>query len=158
MDWMSDDESVQSIDFDTFGQWDVDKAKGPAIHIPDDIKNIIITRYRIEWLNLSDPAQDIYAKNHMVAVAVFAQPVTINDVRYESARISMELGPNLYVAIESVGDVRSLLSIYPFLNLTLISSTRIGHLGSITPQESIRFLSRRTRGGPIAAFTSSLTT
>jgi hypothetical protein len=51
-------------------------------------------------LNLSEPENGFYAKNHMVATLIFTDIVTIDDVDYGSARLSMELGSeNKVVAI-----------------------------------------------------------
>ncbi|KAK0194719.1 hypothetical protein F5146DRAFT_978197 [Armillaria mellea] len=85
-------EAYQPIDFDKDGEWDDDEQSGPAIHAPQEIKNIAIKNFRVEWLNLSDPSEDFYAKNHMVGTVTFVQPHVINGARYSSARISMEVG------------------------------------------------------------------
>ncbi|KAJ7803328.1 hypothetical protein B0H14DRAFT_2613430 [Mycena olivaceomarginata] len=81
-----------SLDFDSDGSWETDLQSGPAIHAPAHIKNILIDSYRVEWLNLSEPDEDFYSKNHMVATLSFDAPVTIGDTGYSSARLSMELG------------------------------------------------------------------
>ena len=79
------------VDFDHDGEWDEEDQIGPAIHAPAYVKDIVVNKYRIEWLNLSEPETDFYSKNHMVATLIFAETVTIDDVDYSSARISMEL-------------------------------------------------------------------
>src|SRR5258708_38341355 len=94
------------MDFDNDGEWKNDKQTGPAIHTPSIIKNIIVNRYRIEWLNISLPDKDFYAKNHMVATVTFTTPQFFNNVEYLSARISLELGPEKKVEIV-VQEVRS---------------------------------------------------
>jgi hypothetical protein len=43
------------------------------------------------WLTISDPKKNFYAKNHMIATLIFARGETIDNVEYNSARISMEL-------------------------------------------------------------------
>ncbi|KZT04198.1 uncharacterized protein LAESUDRAFT_751269 [Laetiporus sulphureus 93-53] len=85
------------MNFDTDGYWDTSDLEGPAIHAPADIKAIVVNKYRIEWLNISDPTKDFYAKNHMVATVLFAQSQCINNEWYLSARLSMELGPEKVV-------------------------------------------------------------
>ena len=87
------------MDFDTDGEWDEKDQIGPAIHAPLDVKAIVVNQYRVEWLNLSDPKDKYYAKNHMVATLRFAKPEYIGDKRYSSARISVELGPEKVVEI-----------------------------------------------------------
>ena len=77
------------------------------IHAPDYIKNIIIKCYRIEWLNLSDPKNSFYTKNHMVATLIFAKAVMINGIEYGSARLSMELGKEKTVVEIAGQDVRT---------------------------------------------------
>lgn len=85
------------MDFNHDGTWS-ESQQGPAIHAPDNVKNIIVEKYRIEWLNISDPKENFYAKNHMVATLVFSEGVIINNLNYFSARLSMELGPEERVA------------------------------------------------------------
>ena len=95
------------MDFDNDGEWDDDEQTGPAIHTPSIIKDIVITEYRIEWLNLSEPENNFYAKNHMVATVTFATPQVFGNKEYSSARISMEVGTEKKV-VEIVGqEVRS---------------------------------------------------
>ncbi|KAL4074253.1 hypothetical protein V8B97DRAFT_1914313 [Scleroderma yunnanense] len=85
------------MDFDTDGKWNAKDVEGPAIHAPAKIKAIVIDKYRIEWLDISDPHTNFYAKNHMVATVIFAHPVWINDTACSSAPLSMELGPEKVV-------------------------------------------------------------
>jgi hypothetical protein len=66
------------MDFDNDGEWDDDEQTGPAIHTPSVIKDIIVNEYRIEWLNLSQPEENFYAKNHIVATVTFATPEFLN--------------------------------------------------------------------------------
>jgi len=73
------------LNFNTDGTWDAQELKGPAIHAPTAIRNIAVTTYRMEWLNLSDPKTDFYAKNHMVASVVFATPQWIGGADYKSS-------------------------------------------------------------------------
>ena len=73
------------MDFNHDGTWS-ESQQGPAIHAPDNVKNIIVEKYRIEWLNISDPKENFYAKNHMVATLVFSEGVIINNLNYFSAR------------------------------------------------------------------------
>lgn len=80
------------MDFDKDGEWDNDTQSGPAIHTPQEIKNIAIKHFRVEWFNLSDPDRNFYSKNHMVGAVTFVEPYASNGVEYCSARISMELG------------------------------------------------------------------
>ncbi|EWC46698.1 hypothetical protein DRE_04185 [Drechslerella stenobrocha 248] len=79
------------VNFDTDGKWDNQNMVGPAVHTPQYVRNTIIIEYRIEWLNMSEPENDFYSKNHMVASAIFARPLKISNENYASARISMEL-------------------------------------------------------------------
>ena len=80
------------MDFDHDRKWDEEDQIGLAIHALAYVKYIVVEKYRIEWLNLSEPETDFYAKNHMVATLIFAETMTIDDVDYSLARISMELG------------------------------------------------------------------
>lgn len=95
------------MDFDTNGRWNSEAAEGPAIHTPDNIKAIAVTNFRVEWLNASEPEQGFYAKNHIVASIEFAEDQVINGETYRSARLSVELGPDVVVSHSDVGDVRS---------------------------------------------------
>lgn len=79
------------IDFNSDGEWDVEKHEGPAIHAPDGVKAIAITGYRIEWLDMSEPSIKFYPKNHMVGTAIFATSQWFMGVESKSARISMEV-------------------------------------------------------------------
>jgi hypothetical protein len=80
------------VDFDRDGFWDNVKQRGPVIHAPIAIKNIIVSKYSVQWLNISEPVKDFYSKNHMVAALTFAQPWTEDGITfYNSARLSMEL-------------------------------------------------------------------
>ena len=79
------------MDFDHEGEWDEEEQEGPAIHAPENIRNIVVSQYRIEWLNISEPDKNFYAKNQMVATLVFTEPQFIAGEAYLSARISMEL-------------------------------------------------------------------
>lgn len=79
------------IDFNSDGEWDVEKHEGPAIHAPDGVKAIAITGYRIEWLDMSEPSIEFYPKNHMVGTAIFATSQWFMGVESKSARISMEV-------------------------------------------------------------------
>ena len=78
------------MDFDNDGEWNNDAQSGPAIHVPLGIKNTIVEQYRIEWLDVSHPEENVYAKNHIVATLVFASSLRIGDTEYSSARMSME--------------------------------------------------------------------
>lgn len=80
---------------------------GPAVHVPDDIKRIKIQGYRAEWLNISTPQENFFAKNHMVSTLLFAQPKIIGGIKYASARLSMELGEKWKVAEIAAGSVGS---------------------------------------------------
>ncbi|KIO27453.1 hypothetical protein M407DRAFT_232698 [Tulasnella calospora MUT 4182] len=82
---------MAAIDFNKDGQWDAQELEGPAIHAPADIRDIVVTTYRVEWLNISDPQTNFYAKNHMVSAVVFATPQFIGDKDYMSARLSEEI-------------------------------------------------------------------
>jgi hypothetical protein len=79
------------IDFDSDGAWDAEQHGGPAIHAPDDVKAIVVTEYRIEWLDMSEPSINFYPKNHMVGFAIFPTSQWFGSVEYKSARISMEV-------------------------------------------------------------------
>ncbi|KAL7922620.1 hypothetical protein ACQKWADRAFT_312853 [Trichoderma austrokoningii] len=79
------------VDFERDGKWNKKSQTGPAIHTPKDIRDIVVKSYRIEWLDLSEPKFDYYAKNHIVATVVFAASKTIGGVKYRSARLSMEV-------------------------------------------------------------------
>ena len=78
------DQDYVPLDFDRDGEWDEDDQIGPAIHAPDNVKNIVLDNHRIEWLKLAEPEDDFYAKNNMVATLIFAEAVTINDDEYGS--------------------------------------------------------------------------
>lgn len=78
------------INFDSDGIWDIWRQAGPSIHCPDHIKNIVITEYRIEWLDMSRPESNSYVKNHMVSMVLFETPCAVGGKIYKSARISME--------------------------------------------------------------------
>lgn len=107
------------IDFDTFGAWNTTKLSGPAVHVPEELKNIAVTQYRIEWLNGSTPEECFYGKNHIVAVVVFAESQQINGSEYASALISMELGPAAHVTqITPVRCSNSIVPIGPILTYT----------------------------------------
>jgi len=54
------------MDFDKDGEWDYEQQRGPVIHAPLNIKAIIINQYQVGWLNLSDPKEKFYTKNHMI--------------------------------------------------------------------------------------------
>ena len=86
------------MNFDKDGEWNEEVQVGPAIHAPDNARKIVVDGYRIEWLNLSEPQNNFYAKNHMVATLIFAETATMNDVEYSTARLSMELGSGGKVA------------------------------------------------------------
>lgn len=79
------------MDFDEDGKWDEGQQEGPVIHIPNDIKDIAVKHYRVEWLDVTE-GEGSYSKNHMVATLIFTEAVTINGVKYKAARLSMELG------------------------------------------------------------------
>ncbi|KIO24938.1 hypothetical protein M407DRAFT_8674 [Tulasnella calospora MUT 4182] len=80
------------MDFNHDGAWDYQDQLGPAIHCPQIIKNIVVDEYRVEWLNMSDPDEDFYSKNHMAGGLAFTHPQVIGGVEYQGARISMETG------------------------------------------------------------------
>lgn len=86
------------MDFDNDGEWNNVQQKGPAVHAPLDIKNIPIMGYRVEWLNMSKPEENFYAKNHMVAMLAFTESKGIGKKTYKAARISMELSAEKKVA------------------------------------------------------------
>ena len=100
-----------TIDFDFDGEWDEEQMKGPAIHVPDDIKGIIVDKYRIEWLDMSTPDFDFYAKNHIVAAVDFATPQMLGNTIYRTARISMEIEVNARAG-DTVPGVLEVNSIY----------------------------------------------
>lgn len=95
------------MDFDNDGRWNDQKQAGPAIHTPSAIKHTIINEYRIEWLDLSEPENNFYAKNHMVATVKFTTPQFFNGKKYLSARISMETGTEKEVVEIAAQQVRS---------------------------------------------------
>ncbi|KIO27443.1 hypothetical protein M407DRAFT_232693 [Tulasnella calospora MUT 4182] len=86
---------MAAIDFNNDGKWDVWGQEGPAIHAPADVRDIVVTTYRVEWLNVSDPNTNFYSKNHMVSAVVFARPQWIGGKEYMSARLSEELNFNV---------------------------------------------------------------
>ena len=106
------------MDFDRDGAWNDQVQLGPAIHCPQGIKDIVVDKYRVEWLNMSDPVEDFYAKNHMVAGLVFAQPRVISGVEYQGARISMETGLIKKVVTVPGHDAQIIFS-HPYADLTL---------------------------------------
>jgi len=117
-----------TINYDNDGEWSDQGLEGPAIHAPAHIKAIVINRYRIEWLDVSEPERDLYFKNHIVATAIFAQPVWINDREWSSARLSMEIERNDKV-VADVNKVRSShipVPFYPDLKLIYVFPTRNG--------------------------------
>lgn len=83
------------LNFNTDGTWDAQELEGPAIHAPAAIRNIIANRYRVEWLDMSNPKTNFYAKNHMVASVVFDTPQWIEGTEYKSARLSVEVNSNV---------------------------------------------------------------
>jgi hypothetical protein len=83
------------LDFDTDGEWEVSKARGPAIHAPAEVRDIVVTTYRVEWLDISDPENEFYAKNHIVSAVIFAESHHIAGKKYFAARLSMELSETL---------------------------------------------------------------
>ena len=62
----------------------------------------------MEWLNISKPGENIYAKNHMDSTVMLIQPYVINDVKYFSAHISMELGVEKKVVVVISQEVHSI--------------------------------------------------
>lgn len=78
------------MDFDNDGAWFDYGQEGPVVHAPTIIKNISVAVCRIEWLNMSDPKDNFYAKNHMCMTLVFNHYVTIDGMPYGSARLSIE--------------------------------------------------------------------
>ena len=100
---MADSDNL--MNFDNYGKWSGRSLTGPAVHAPANVKAIVISTYRIEWLNMSDLDNDFYAKNHMIATLVFAQDEWINGHVYKSARLSMEQGP--LKVTPDVNEVRS---------------------------------------------------
>ena len=52
------------INFDTHGTWDANLFAGPAIHAPAAVRNIIVIDYVVQWLDISDPEANFFAKNH----------------------------------------------------------------------------------------------
>ena len=108
-----------SVTFETVGEWDPNRAQGPAVVVPRDIKNIVLTKYRIEWLDVSSRDENYYAKNHIVASVTFAEYFRINSTSYSSARISMELGKIWEVDSNSVDSVSSQILCLIYLDLKL---------------------------------------
>lgn len=89
------------MDFDTYRQWNFFKRMGPAIHAPSWVREIILNpNICIEFLDVSEPAQGVYLKNHITATVTFANPVWVRNKKIVSARISMEPGPPLAVIKE----------------------------------------------------------
>lgn len=83
---------MSTINFDTRGAWNAQEVLGPAVHAPPAIRDIHVTTLRIEWLDVSEPEKDFYAKNHMVTTLIFREPVSIDGTEdMSSARLSMEL-------------------------------------------------------------------
>ncbi|KIY70344.1 hypothetical protein CYLTODRAFT_392105 [Cylindrobasidium torrendii FP15055 ss-10] len=83
--------ATYTINFDLDGQWDLSRQAGPAIHAPNIVRAIAVTKYRIEWLDMAEADIDFFSKNHMIGVAVFENPQTLGGKVYQSARISMEI-------------------------------------------------------------------
>jgi len=131
-----------SMNFDSDGEWSDQGLVGPAIHAPSHIKAIVINKYRIEWLDMSEPGRDLYAKNHIVTTTIFAQPIWINGREWSSARLSMEIGPDDKV-VADVNEVRSSripVPIYTDLKLIYIFPTRNWCLARSTTQGYIPLL------------------
>ena len=124
------------MNFDSDGSWDAEEQSGPAIHAPPNIKDIFVAGYRVEWLNISDPEKNFFAKNHMVATLLFAEPKIIDGTRFSSARLSMELGEEEKVTAIVAMSVRSPPRISTRLNLILIISARTGSLANSTSRGS----------------------
>jgi len=91
------------IDFDSGETLDVKGQAGLAIHAPDRVNAIVVTKYHIKWLDISDPDTNFYPKNHMVGSMIFATPQRFGDVEYYSARISMEVDEEVVAGDEVLG-------------------------------------------------------
>ncbi|KAI6038756.1 hypothetical protein EDC04DRAFT_2569322 [Pisolithus marmoratus] len=100
-------DSAPTMHFDTDGQWNVTEVQGPAIHAPSWVKNIILDKIRIEFLDISEPNIGFYAKNHIVSAVTFVEPVQFNRRQYVSAHISMELG--LWKKVKGINVVSNLM-------------------------------------------------
>lgn len=82
------------------------RAGGPAILAPRWIRDLILTPLlRIEFLDVSDPPNNYYPKNHIVGSVTFETPITILGVKYQSARLSMHVGQT--ARVEGVAPVSS---------------------------------------------------
>lgn len=87
--------STEIIDFTTYGEWNT--ISGPAIHAPAWVRAIILKpEFRIEFLDLSDPDDDFYAKNHIISAVIFVRSIRVYDTTYKSARIRDQYGYNAY--------------------------------------------------------------
>ena len=73
------------LNFDINGSWNTRVLKGPAIHAPTTIWDIVVTTYCVEWVNTSDPGANYYSKNHMVAGVVFTKPQWVGGKEYKAA-------------------------------------------------------------------------
>lgn len=110
---------TSTYNFDTDGEWDPLSLEGPAVHVPENIKNIAINKLRVEWLNVSSPDSNFYSKNHMITSLVFKEAVSIGGKLYRSARLSMELDWKASSDLETPGignEVRSAFTIFPYLH------------------------------------------
>ncbi|KAF7761891.1 hypothetical protein Agabi119p4_9883 [Agaricus bisporus var. burnettii] len=86
------DTDYDYINFDANGEWDEANLIGPAVLVPKHIRSLVVTEYRLEWLNLSDPGEHL--KNHMIAAVTFSTPIYLNNDWYYAARLSMETATN----------------------------------------------------------------
>lgn len=114
---------MSTINFDTRGAWNAQEVLGPAVHAPPAIRDIHVTTLRIEWLDVSEPEKDFYAKNHMVTTLIFREPVSIDGTEdMSSARLSMELDETVTSEdkVASV-EVRSAFIVFTHLDSTCAS-------------------------------------
>lgn len=76
-------QALPLMDFDQEGSWVPETHSSPAIHTPEDIKAICNNTFRVKWLNMSDTNEDLFAKNHMIAVLSFEMDEKIAGKTYE---------------------------------------------------------------------------
>lgn len=110
---------TSTYNFDTNGEWDALTLEGPAVHVPDNIKKIAVDQLRVEWLSVSTPEKNFYSKNHMIALLIFEEVVSISGKPYRSARLSMEVDGAASSDVQVSGidnQVRSASTIFTYLH------------------------------------------
>ncbi|KAI5893395.1 uncharacterized protein SCHCODRAFT_0102517 [Schizophyllum commune H4-8] len=98
-------------DFDNIDEWDAAGSQGPANKAPANIRALRTNLLRVEWLDISMPAEDMYVKNHMVFSALMETPIVIGRKTYFAARLSMEVNDEADASY-TIPDVNDILICY----------------------------------------------